>query len=106
MHRNVFLVPLVGLLVSGNFLFTRAEAAKAVTRPVAATTVNTGADTTFVEKAHADNPDEMAIRDLLQNLMAASNHHEMEGIMRYYAPDFMSGDSLSLKDIHVLIKDT
>jgi ketosteroid isomerase-like protein len=46
------------------------------------------------------------LTQLVNQLLAASNRHDMEGVLKYYSPRFISGDNLSLDDISHLIKET
>jgi ketosteroid isomerase-like protein len=50
--------------------------------------------------------DAAAVQEVLRDMMTASNHHDLDGVIRHYAPSFSSGDSLSVKDIRGLIQDT
>ncbi|MCE3233856.1 MAG: hypothetical protein K0Q50_36 [Vampirovibrio sp.] len=59
-----------------------------------------------METPKADLQDMTAVQEVLRDLMAASNRHDMEGVLKHYSPNFISGDSLSLKDIRGLIQDT
>jgi len=59
-----------------------------------------------LETSKADLQDATAVQELLRDLMAASNRHDLDGVLRHYSPTFSSGDSLSLKDIRGLIQDT
>lgn len=43
---------------------------------------------------------------MLQDLMDASNRHDLDAVLKHYSPNFTSGDSLSLKDVRGLVKDT
>lgn len=54
----------------------------------------------------ADLQDAAAVQQILRDLMAASNRHDLDGVLKHYSPTFSSGDSLSLKDIRGLIQDT
>ncbi len=47
-----------------------------------------------------------AVQAVLQDLINASNKHDIDGVLKHYAPSFTSGDSLSLKDVRGLIQDT
>lgn len=59
-----------------------------------------------LDTSKADLQDMTAVQELLRDLMAASNRHDMEGVLKHYSPNFISGDSLSLKDVRGLIQDT
>jgi hypothetical protein len=59
-----------------------------------------------LETGKANVQDVNAVQEVLRDLMAASNRHDLEGVLRHYSPNFTSGDSLSLSDIRGLIKDT
>lgn len=59
-----------------------------------------------LETPKAELQDITAVQDVLRDLMAASNRHDMEAVLKHYSPNFISGDSLSLKDIRGLIQDT
>ena len=47
-----------------------------------------------------------AINAALADLQAASNRHDIDGILRHYSPEFISGDGLTLKEMGALIRDT
>jgi len=59
-----------------------------------------------LEKPKADLQDATAVQEVLRDLLAASNRHDIEGVLRHYSHAFTSGDSLNLKDIRGLIEDT
>jgi len=59
-----------------------------------------------VEMTKTDNQDMAAVQEVLRDLIAASNKHDLDGVLKHYAPNFTSGDSLSLKDVRGLIQDT
>lgn len=59
-----------------------------------------------LETSNASVQDINSVQEILRELMAASNRHDLEGVLRHYSPNFSSGDSLSLSDIRNLIKDT
>lgn len=50
--------------------------------------------------------DSSTVQEVLRDLMAASNRHDIEGVLKHYSPNFSSGDSLNLKDIRSLVQDT
>ena|GEM_PF-1838296 len=50
--------------------------------------------------------DESAVQAILKDLLDASNRHDVDAVIRHYAPNFTSGDSLSLKEVRSLILDT
>lgn len=62
--------------------------------------------TMHLETTKAGVQDVNAVQEVLRDLMAASNRHDLEGVLKHYSPNFSSGDSLSLSDIRGLIKDT
>lgn len=62
--------------------------------------------TAQLQTSKADTQAISAVQELLQDLMAASNRHDIEGVLKHYSHNFTSGDSLSLTDIRGLIKDT
>jgi hypothetical protein len=97
MRNTVFSLSLIALLATPFISTTPAQAAlKALPSP-----------TMHVSEApKADNQETAAVQEVLRNLIAASNKHDLDGVLKYYAPSFTSGDSLSLKDIRGLIQDT
>ncbi len=95
MRKFVFLLSLTLLLASCPIGAPAAQAAK--TAPASAM---------HIETQQASLQEATAVQELLRNLMAASNQHNVEGVLRFYSPGFISGDSLSLKDIRGLILDT
>ncbi len=66
----------------------------------------TAPSTMHLETSKAGIQDVNAVQEALRDLMAASNRHDLEGVLKHYSPNFSSGDSLSLSDIRGLIKDT
>jgi ketosteroid isomerase-like protein len=47
-----------------------------------------------------------AVQTILNELLDASNRHDVDGVIKHYSPSFTSGDSLSLKEVRSLILDT
>ena len=58
------------------------------------------------ESTKGESQEAISIKAMLQDLMDASNRHDLDAVLKHYSPHFMSGDSLSLKDVRGLIKDT
>lgn len=50
--------------------------------------------------------DASSVQSLLRELQDASNRHDIDGILKHYAPNFTSGDSLGVKEVRGLILDT
>ncbi len=50
--------------------------------------------------------DSSSVQNLLRELQEASNRHDIDGILKHYAPNFTSGDSLGVKEVRGLILDT
>jgi len=97
MRKIVFPICLMALLAAPLYSNLTAQAAAKATMPTPAM---------HVENAKTDNQDLVAVQDLLRDLITASNKHDLDGVLKHYAPDFTSGDSLSLKDVRGLIQDT
>jgi len=97
MRKIVFPLCLIALLAAPLNSNLTAQAAAKATMPAPAM---------HVENAKTDNQDMAAVQELLRDLITASNKHDLEGVLKHYAPDFTSGDSLSLKDVRGLIQDT
>ncbi len=47
-----------------------------------------------------------SITSVVEELVTASNVHDLEGVLKHYSPDFISGDNLSLEQIRHLIEET
>ncbi len=95
MRKIVFSLSLLAMLATSPLGLPVAHAAKTVPAP-----------SLHIEVSKTDLQDATAVQEVLRDLMAASNRHEMDGVLRHYSPNFSSGDSLSLKDIRGLIQDT
>jgi ketosteroid isomerase-like protein len=55
----------------------------------------------------APDADEVnAILAVIQDMVRASNQHDLDGILKHYSPRFVSGDSLSLEEVQKLIQET
>ena len=63
-------------------------------------------DSVHLVGATADSADVTAIMDIINNLMAASNKHDIDGVLRDYSPAFVSGDNMSLDQVKKLIQET
>jgi ketosteroid isomerase-like protein len=96
MRKIVFPLCLMALLTAP---LTTVLPAQAAPKNPPATVMNVGAP-------KVDNQDMVAVQEVLRDLMAASNRHDLDGVLKHYAPNFTSGDSLSLKDVRGLIQDT
>lgn len=70
------------------------------------TSKNPCPDTVHLIGTTADSPDAASIMDIINNLMAASNKHDIEGVLRDYSPGFVSGDNMSLDQVKKLILET
>ncbi len=88
------------ILSPSAFAFPHAHA-PAKTAPQAAQPMATNLE---VNKTNA--PDVAAVQEILKELLEASNKHDLEGVLRHYSPNFISGDSLDLIAIRGLILDT
>jgi hypothetical protein len=54
-------------------------------------------------------PDANEVAELLtavRDLLAASNRHDMDSVLKHYSPRFVSGDNLSLDQVQKLISET
>lgn len=54
----------------------------------------------------AEDADFKSIISLLEDLINASNKHNLEGILHAYNPNFMSGDNMALPELKSLIQET
>ncbi len=59
-----------------------------------------------IEGAKADSPEVRSIMAMIQDMMEASNSHDLEGVLKHYSPRFVSGDNLTLEEIRNLIEET
>jgi ketosteroid isomerase-like protein len=85
--------------------------AQGVGSAVFAKTVPPAAPTTVTAAIHVvgaeqDSPDVKSILDVVQDMVSASNRHDLDGILKHYSPRFVSGDSLTLDEIQRLIQET
>lgn len=53
-----------------------------------------------------NSPEVTRLLAKVEALVAASNDHSIEGVIRHFSPNFVSGDNLSLRDMRQLIEDT
>jgi ketosteroid isomerase-like protein len=96
MRKIVLSLSIIATLASGMpIAINTAQAAKTIPP-----------STMHLNAPKADLQDVTGVQEALRDLMAASNRHDLEGVLRHYSPHFTSGDSLSLKDIRGLIQDT
>lgn len=63
-------------------------------------------DSARLDASKAELQDMAAVQGVLHDLLDATNRHDIDGILRHYAPHFTSGDSLGVKEIRGLILDT
>lgn len=68
--------------------------------------VSTPVDQMRVVGAKSNDEEVKNILKLVNDLIAASNRHDLDGVINHYAPRFVSGDNLSLEDIKNLILET
>lgn len=54
----------------------------------------------------ADSPDVQAMLTLMKNVLAASNAHDSDAMLRYYAREYISGDKLKRPEVKALVEDT
>ncbi|MBX2859619.1 MAG: hypothetical protein KTR14_00160 [Vampirovibrio sp.] len=71
----------------------------------AAATINPD-ETIRVVGTEQNSEDVKSILSLIQELMDASNNHDLPGVLKNFSPRFVSGDNLSLQDVKNLIEDT
>lgn len=95
MRKTVSFLSALALMVTGLMTVPAVEAAKTASTP-----------TMHIETSKADVPEVAAIQAMLSELLQASNKHDLDGVLKHYSPSFISGDSLSLKDIRGLVQDT
>ncbi len=53
-----------------------------------------------------DSREVSSILAMIDDLMQASNAHDLEGVLKHYSPEFISGDNLNLTEIRKLIEET
>ncbi len=53
-----------------------------------------------------DSEEVKSITAVVDHLVVASNEHNLEGVLRHYSPDFISGDNLTLGQVRKLIEET
>ncbi|MDX2085804.1 MAG: nuclear transport factor 2 family protein [Candidatus Melainabacteria bacterium] len=53
-----------------------------------------------------DSEEVKTILQMVQQLLAASNRHDLAGLLNFYSPKFVSGDNLSLSDVRQLVEET
>lgn len=56
--------------------------------------------------AEQDSKEIRSILAMIEDLMAASNAHDLDGVLKHYSPRFVSGDNLELREIKNLIQET
>jgi ketosteroid isomerase-like protein len=54
----------------------------------------------------ADSADVQAMLTLMKNVLAASNAHDSDAMLRYYAREYISGDKLKRPEVKALVEDT
>ncbi|MBK8189591.1 MAG: nuclear transport factor 2 family protein [Vampirovibrionales bacterium] len=47
-----------------------------------------------------------ALMEIVSDMNAASNQHDIAALLKHYSPEFVSGDNLSLSEVRSLIEDT
>lgn len=95
MQKIVVSLSLLAILSAGQMSLSPAQAAKP-----------TPPSPMQLDAPKADLQELAAIQEVLRHLLASSNRHDIESVLKHYSPAFTSGDSLSLKDIRGLIEDT
>lgn len=96
LHNPIFSLALTAVLCVYSGITTPGFAAKNTQPPASNVPV--------VSKAELQ--DVSSIKLMLQDLMDASNRHDLDAVLRHYSPNFTSGDSLNLKDVRGLVQDT
>ncbi|MEM0951363.1 MAG: hypothetical protein AAGI66_04365 [Cyanobacteria bacterium P01_H01_bin.74] len=106
-------ISLVFLILNSGFSYalgekTLPEAQKNLPAISLVKTGNKAVNTALTQKLSAklETADEKALHQILQNLLEAANTHDIKALLKHYSPHFISGDSLSLKDVKSLIEDT
>jgi hypothetical protein len=56
--------------------------------------------------AQPDSADVKSLLEVHRGMLEASNRHDLQGVLRYYSPSFISGDNLRLEQVRHLIEDT
>lgn len=59
-----------------------------------------------IEHSTVSSKDKAAIQEVLSRLLSAANEHNIDALLKYYSPHFISGDSLSLKEVKELVETT
>ncbi|MBY0404555.1 MAG: hypothetical protein K2X66_11700, partial [Cyanobacteria bacterium] len=63
-------------------------------------------ETIHIVGSEVGSKDVNSILEVVSDLIASSNKHDMDGVLKHYSPRFQSGDNLSLDEIHHLIEET
>ena len=74
-----------------------------------ANTLKTGANSLSAPRIVGAEPSSQTVKTLMAlvaDMQAASNQHDIAALLKHYAPDFVSGDNLSLAEVRSLIEDT
>lgn len=72
-------------------------------------TLKTAANSLSAPRIVGAEPSSQTVKTLMAlvaDMQAASNQHDIGALLRHYAPDFVSGDNLSLAEVRSLIEDT
>lgn len=91
------------LLAGASTLTLSAHAVKPTTPTPPASTIPSDIHIVGTE---ANSEDIQSILAAVNDLVAASNRHDLDGVLKHYSPRFVSGDSLNLEQIQHLIQDT
>lgn len=79
-------------------------------QPVAMAVNKLDADITpqvlHVVGSEENSSDVQSILTMVKDLVAASNAHDLEGVLTHYSPRFISGDNLTLEQVRKLIEET
>lgn len=102
MQKQVLALSLVSVLTASPGLIPVAQAAKPA--PPAPASMHIEAPKQELKNGEVQELAE--VQAMLNDLLAASNKHDLEGVLKHYSAHFTSGDSLSLKDVRGLIMDT
>jgi hypothetical protein len=92
-------------LMAGSLALTVALLVAPGTAAYAATPLHTG---TEVHVIGADRNSEQVkgILATIEDLIKASNAHNLDWVLKHYSPKFISGDNLTLKEVSKLIQET
>jgi ketosteroid isomerase-like protein len=102
----LFSLALAALMLIGCGIGTPSLAAKKPAKSTSAKSAEAKTNAATPTPSKSELQDIASVKLMLQDLMDASNRHDLDAVLKHYSPNFTSGDSLSLKDVRGLIQDT